>query len=265
MHPATAPQAQIEERAERSWKLRDMLHLNKLTNVAMNDDCFNRGASAAVTMQATPVKRPTLVGKDNFSTVEINAGLWLLPKGVTIKAQACLPTSRVWLGKAIHRDTLSGVLAWHEPVLFSPSMKLTLVDRQRSANEPKRLVLITLRSMPNFRGKATRDNVKVEVEDGEGNPQFYFAQCEAFFEDANGHVFVGLRWYDHVNQNGDSVDATVLLPRLKLRPLEKTRSYSVLPASCIHNGALIIAGDNHHWAVMSPREQKEYESFNVNS
>ena len=68
-----------------------------------------------------------------------------------------------------------------------------------------------------------------------------------------------LRWYDHANPNGDAVDATVLLPRLKLRPMEKTGSYSVLPASCIHNGALIIAGDNHHWAVMSPREQKEYE------
>ena len=114
--------------------------------------------------------------------------------------------------------------------------------------------------MAKFRGKATRDNVKVEVEDGEGNARFYFAQCEAFFKDANGHVFVGLRWYDHANPNGYVADDTVLLPRLKLRPLEKTGSYSVLPASCIHNGALIIAGENHHWAVMSPREQKEYEA-----
>ena len=236
-----------------------MLHLGNLTDVAMNDDCFNRGESAAVSMIPTPVTRPTLVGKDNFSYVKIRAGLWLVPKGITSKAKASLPEVREWLSKAIRRGTSNGVLAWREPVLFSPSMKLTLVDRQRSTTDPKRLVLITLRSMAKFRGKTTRDNVKVEVEDGEGNARFYFAQCEAFFQDANGHVFVGLRWYDHANPNGDAVDAKVLLPRLKLRPLEKTGSYSVLPASCIHNGALIIPGDNHHWAVMSPREQKEYE------
>ena len=236
-----------------------MLHLGKLTDIALNDDCVNKGASAAVSMLPTPVTRPTLVGKDNFSYVEIRAALWLVPKGISLKAKASLPVGRVWLAKAIRRDTRRGVLAWREPVLFSPSMKLTLIDRQRSATDPKRLVLITLRSMAKFRGKTTRDNVKVEVEDGEGNARFYFAQCEAFFQDADGHVFVGLRWYDHANQNGDAVDATVQLPRLKLRPREKTGSYSVLPASCIHNGALIIAGDNHHWAVMSPREQKEYE------
>jgi hypothetical protein len=42
-------------------------------------------------------------------------------------------------------------------------MKLTLVDRQRSATDPKRLVATTLRSMAKFRDKATRDNEKVEV------------------------------------------------------------------------------------------------------
>jgi hypothetical protein len=63
--------------------------------------------------------------------------------------------------------------------------------------------------MAKFRGKATRDNVKVEVEDGEGNARFYFAQCEAHFQDANGHVSVGLRWHDHANPNGDIVDGTV--------------------------------------------------------
>jgi hypothetical protein len=201
------------------------------------------------------------VGKDNFSCVEINAGLWLAPKGIALEVKVCLPEGRVWLSKAIRRDTRSGVLAWREPVLFSPSMELTLVDRQRSATDPKRLALTTLRSMAKFRSKATRDNVKVEVEDGKGkNARFYFAQCEAFFEDANGRVFVGLRWHGHASPNGEAVDGTALLPRLKLRPLEKTGSCSVLPASCIHKGDRTIAGDNHHWAVMSPREQKEHEA-----
>ena len=100
----------------------------------MNDHCFNGGASAAVSMQVTPVTRPTLVEKGNFSRVEINAGLWVVPKGIALKAKACLPEGRVRLSKAIRRDTRSGVLAWREPVLFSPSMKLALVGRQRARN-----------------------------------------------------------------------------------------------------------------------------------
>jgi hypothetical protein len=90
-HTTPPTQAQTEERAERSWKLRDMLHLAKLTEMAMNDYCFNRGASAAVSMQATPVTHPTLVGKGNFSRVEINAGLWVAPKEIALKAKAYLP------------------------------------------------------------------------------------------------------------------------------------------------------------------------------
>jgi hypothetical protein len=60
-------------------------------------------------------------------------------------------------------------------------MELVLVSRQRSSTDPK-LVLLALRSMAKFRGNATRDNAKVEVEDGEGNARFYFAQCKAFFK-----------------------------------------------------------------------------------
>jgi hypothetical protein len=106
-----------------------MLHLGKLTDIAMNGDCFNGGASATVSIQATPVTRPALVGKGNSSCVEINAGLWLLPKGITLKLKARLPEGRVWLSKASRRDTRSGVLAWREPALFSPSMELALVGR----------------------------------------------------------------------------------------------------------------------------------------
>ena len=140
-----------------------MLHLGNLTDVAMNDDCFNRGASAAVSMIPTPVTRPTLVGKDNFSYVKIRAGLWLVPKGITSKAKASLPVVREWLSKAIRRDTSSGVLAWREPVLFSPSMKLTLVDRQRSATDPKRLVLTTLRSMAKFRDGSAFTKSRIHI------------------------------------------------------------------------------------------------------
>jgi hypothetical protein len=40
-----------------------MPHLGKLMGISMNDECFNRGASAAVSMQPTPAMRPTPVGE----------------------------------------------------------------------------------------------------------------------------------------------------------------------------------------------------------
>jgi hypothetical protein len=116
--------------------------------------------------------------------------------------------------------------------------------------------------MNQFHGKPARDNVKVEIAQDNGTrSRYYFARCEAFFHDSKGRMYIGLRWYD---QSGpDIIDATVLLPRLKLRPHDQARSYSVLPVSCVANGALLIANGQHHCAIMSPRELNEHVSFNT--
>ena len=103
--------------------------------------------------------------------------------------------------------------------------------------------------------------VKVEVAQDNGTSRYHFAQCEAFFQDNKGSAYVGLRWYDQPGP--EIIDGTVLLPRLKLRPHDQPGSYSVLPASCIHNGALLMASGGHHHAIMSPRELREYISFNT--
>jgi hypothetical protein len=103
--------------------------------------------------------------------------------------------------------------------------------------------------------------VKAEIAQDNGSSRYYFAQCEAFFQDSKGHTYVGLRWYDQLGPG--IIDGTVLLPRLKLRPHDQPRSYSVLPASCIHNGALLMASGARHHAIMSPRELKECVSFNT--
>jgi hypothetical protein len=114
--------------------------------------------------------------------------------------------------------------------------------------------------MDKFHGKPTRDNAKVEVAQDNGNSRGHCVQCEAFFQDGKGRTYVGLRWHDQSVLG--IIDVTVLLPRLKQRPNDQPRSYSVLPASCIHNGSLIIAHGAHHFAIMSPRELKEHVSFN---
>ena len=138
--PAT--QAQIEERAERSWKLRGMLHLGNLNAQGSSLDRDGHTLeTAAPPMKPTPVTRPTPVGKYNFAVVEIVPGTWVAA-GLPSRKQKG-PKNQKWLTKAIVRDTNSGVLTWQEPLVHSPSMKLALVDKQLPRKDPRRLALQT--------------------------------------------------------------------------------------------------------------------------
>ena len=242
--------------------LRDMLHLGKV-GAHLDEDGFGSMAAKQVgpgPMDRTPATPPTLVGTAHAA--RITGGTWRKnnkrPGTRRRKEQGRPhnPDSRRALAKAIDRDIANGVLNWQEPVEYSSAMKMTMVDRQTQPHDPKRLVLTTLRAKKTFQGRPTNDFVKVEVEDDNGQGRLYFAKCEAFFRDSRGEHYVALRWLD---QSGPTtLNTTVRLPRLKLRPTMMPKSYSVLPASSIHNGALLIAADEFYWAVMSPREQKEY-------
>jgi hypothetical protein len=239
--------------------LRDILHLGQLNDANHLDADGHMMKTSTPPMKPTPVTRPTLVGTSNLAVVEIVAGSWIAAGSPNRKQKG--PKIEKWLTKAIVRDYKSGIITWQEPLVYSPSMKPTLINKQLPKKDPRRLVLQTPRAMEHFHGKPARDNVKVEIAQENGSSRYYFAQCEAFFQDSKGDIYVGLRWYD---QSGpDIIDETVLLPKLKLRPHDKPRSYSVLPASCMHNGALLMARGAHHYAIMSPRELKEHVSFNT--
>jgi hypothetical protein len=109
-------QAQIEERAERSWKLRGMLHLGKLNapGSAMDDDGYLM-QTAAPPMKPTLATRPTLVGKPNFAVVEITSGKWVATGIPNLKQKG--PKNQKRLTKAIVRDKNSGVINWQEPLV----------------------------------------------------------------------------------------------------------------------------------------------------
>jgi hypothetical protein len=48
------------------------------------------------------------------------------------------------------------------------------------------------------------------------------------------------------------------LAKLKLSPVNITRSYGIMPVQSIRNGALIIKSNEDFWALQSPREESEY-------
>ena len=182
----------------------------------MDEDGFGYIAKNQVVsgpMHRTPPTPPTLVG--TVHAARITGGNWRKNKQRSGKRRRKEQTrphdaeSRRALAKAIDRDIASGVLNWQAPVEYSSAMKMTMVDRQTLPNDPKRLVLTTLRA------------------------------C--------------------------ALNSTVRLPRLKLRQNTIPRSYSVLPASAIHNGALLITVGDFYWAVMSPREQEDYLRVNTTS
>jgi hypothetical protein len=100
------------------------------------------------------------------------------------------------------------------------------------------------------------DNVKIAVQVDDTHTRFYFGRCVAFLKDADDNVFVAVRWYSEVP--GTILDPVVKLIPLTLAPDTLPQSYSIMPAHTILNGALIVPRKDLYWAMLSPREEKQY-------
>ena len=92
---------------------------------------------------------------------------------------------------------------------------------------------------------------------GTADTNVYFAQCVVFLKDNEGKIFVVLHWFDR-QEKDNGFDSISNVPSFKLAPNENTKSYSILPISCIVNGALIVPGGGRFWALLSPKEHKRY-------
>jgi hypothetical protein len=57
---------------------------------------------------------------------------------------------------------------------------------------------------------------------------------------------------------GVVIDGTTLLPPLTLSPPGDTKSYSVMPATSIKNGAIVLAAGRKLWPLLSPREEQAH-------
>ena len=97
---------------------------------------------------------------------------------------------------------------------------------------------------------------QVSVEQDGGVEELYFAKCNGFFRDSSGQHFAALQWFQQ--RNHDVVEPTVRLPRLKLLQDDRTDSHSIMPATCIVNGALVVGVETSYYAVMPPTELAEF-------
>ena len=265
MHPPYLPRpyinvivkAQMQLRDERTWTLRDLLGLAGEPPTAaapkrnQDPDIDDTDAWYTPVQQPWP---PSLVGNEwAFGSVgEFGMPKWLPP-----------PTA-VALRRAINNARVGAnpVLEWNPPIRAASQLKLTLVDLQQLPGAAKRLVKVTLRALPLFQGTPAQDYVTLDVA-GDGHDRTHFGRCLCFFKDSDGNHFVAVQWLSEVE--GAVVDPVTRLVPLTLSRPELTASYSVMPASAVVNGALIIEGGAKLWALQSPREQRAYIASNYDN
>ena len=78
-----------------------------------------------------------------------------------------------------------------------------------------------------------------------GGDALYFAKCRGFFRDGNGDHVVAVQWFNYSQHR--NVDPTLKLPKLTLANPEMPPAYSIMPASAIVNGALLIPSGTKKW------------------
>jgi len=256
--PPTRPhfQDQIQDRDERSSKLRDLLHMH---NVGVLDEDGTLGPAVRCWTPAPPkLLGPALVGKE--ATVRFEAdGSWTSLENTTKKRQRARKffpdkATRLATARTVRRATAVGreSLTWAPPVTFATSLKMPITNRQLPEEDPFRTKFVTFRATPRFHGKPRHDDVKIMVEENYGT-RLYFAKCRGFFRDSLGEHFVALQWFNHHTRN--QIDPTVQLPKLRLtNPHNNNASYAIMPATAIVNGALLVEMGEKHYAIMHPEE-----------
>lgn len=252
----------MQVRDERTWSLRDLLGLAGEPPTACSEVKEGEGPDAGWYMKVQVPVHPILVGhcrEFNWATTSCMPD-WLPPtEGAALRRSIIFLTCGLF-----------PVLNWKPPITAAQQMKLTLPDLQQLPSSATRFVKMTLRAMPYFMGTPARDYVTVTVA-GDVQDRTHYARCVSFFEDAEGYHFVALRWLAEVP--GVVVDPVSRLVPLSVTPEATTGSYSVMPADCIVNGALVVSGSpeldartgTRMWALQSPREQGAYIGSNYDN
>ena len=77
------------------------------------------------------------------------------------------------------------VLQWTEPLLVATQLQIPVTDSQKSFLDPTRKTVVIFRAKHTFQHAPAFDNVKVLIENGNGDSSWYFGRCIAFMSDAN--------------------------------------------------------------------------------
>jgi hypothetical protein len=248
-------QVQIEKRNTQASQILDLLHLIGEKPLLPEGELL---------LETVPVCPPQLAtAKPLLRTMDMIMRSGLPPELPQVATDA------IFRGIVRLTRGTQPILDWSPPLIVGSQIKLTLEDKQLSLDDPRRRVVVILRAMPTFQGKAAYDCMKVLLEEDHGASSIYFGKCIAFIRDQRLQHFVILHWFTR-QEPTTGFDVVSNVPSFKLAPIENTKSYSVLPVDCIMNGAVMMPEtppqlgtelrlDTRYWALMSPREHEEYK------
>jgi hypothetical protein len=157
------------------------------------------------------------------------------------------------------------VLTWNPPILVGTQIVLPIQDTQKMVFDPTRIKRIIFRALPKYQNAPAMDSVRVLIDNGNGGSGWYFDQCVAFLRDAHNDHFLILRWYTRLD-SPNYLRGYIPLHAFTLAPEHVTTSYSVLPVSCVCNGALMVPTSNDRFSVLLsplPLASKNYNNIFV--
>jgi hypothetical protein len=155
------------------------------------------------------------------------------------------------------------VLKWNPPIKVGTQIVLPIQDTQKLLFDPTRIKRMIFRALPKYQNAPATDSVRVLIENGNGGSGWYFGQCVAFLRDAHNDHYLILRWYTRLDPP-NYLRGSIPLHAFTLAPEHVSTSYSVLPVSCVCNGALMVpTPDNRFSVLLSPLESKNYNNMFV--
>jgi len=162
-------QVQVEKRNTQASQIRDLLHL------LGEKPLLPEGEQLMDTVRVCPPQLATAT--QLLRTMDVVMRIGLPPELPQVAIDAIF--------RGITRLTrgTQPILDWSPPLIVGSQLKLTLEDKQLLLADPRRRVVVTLRAMATFQGKAAYDCVKVLLEEDDGASSIYFGKCLAFIRD----------------------------------------------------------------------------------
>lgn len=244
-------EAQLERKTMQLWMLSDLL------NVAGEAPLQRSHDGGVPLLDCTIDVHPRLLNLRRATTLDTTrrTGLphWLSPASVIAICRSILA---VTTGD-------NPVLKWNPPLQVGTQIALPIQDAQKMVYDPTRTKRMIFRAIPQYQNGPAVDSVRVLIDNGNGTSGWYFGLCVAFIRDAHDEHYIVLRWYTRLDDpNGFA--GTSAVPCFTLAPEHITTSYSVLPVSCVCNGAFMVpTAGNRFWVLLSPLESKNYNNMNV--
>ena len=241
---------QLERKTMQMWMLSDLLNVAGLPPLLLSH-------KEGVALDCAIDEQPRLLNLRRTATLDTTRRIGL-PHWLS-------PAATIAIFRSITALTAgeNPVLKWIAPLQVGTQIILPIQDAQKMVFDPSRIKRMIFRALPKYQNAPAIDSVRVLIDDGNDGSGWFFGQCVAFLRDAHDDHYIILRWYTRLDPP-NYLRGCIPLHEFILAPEHVTTSYSVLPVSCVCNGAFMVPTSNNRFSVLlSPLESKNYNNMYV--